>query len=100
MAAFTNGETKLLLHGNGRDQFYHHVHIVPRHHHLHSRGQFHYPRHICCTEIKLRTVVLEKRRVPPAFFFRQHIHRSPELLVRCDRPRLAYHLPSFHFVLF
>ena len=76
------------------------AHIVSRHHHLHARRQLHVARHVRRPEIKLRTVAREERRVPPAFFLRQHVRFRLELRVRRDRGRLGQHLPALHFFLF
>ena len=75
-------------------------HVVSRHHHLHARRQLHVPGHVRRPEIKLRPVAREKRRVPPAFFLRQHVRFRLELRVRRDRSRLGQHLPALHFFLF
>src|SRR5579871_274011 len=99
-AAFANGEAQALVHGHRRDQLYRQVHVVARHHHLRTRRQLRHSRYVRRPEVKLRPVSLEERRVPPAFFLRQHVHLAPELLVRRNRPRLRDHLPALHFVLF
>src|SRR5437773_1496034 len=51
-------------------------------------------------EVKLRPVSCEKRRVPSAFFLRQHVCFRLELRVRRDRTRLANHLPALHVFFF
>src|SRR5256885_14081348 len=65
-AAFADRKPQLLLHRNRRDQLNLHRHIVPRHHHLGPRGKRHDPGHVGRPEIKLRTIVGEGRRGPPA----------------------------------
>src|SRR5216684_7058446 len=83
-SAFTNREPQSFVHGHRRDQLHHQSHVVARHHHLAALGQLSNTRHVRRPEIKLCTVALEERRVPPAFFFAQHVDLTLELLVRLD----------------
>ena len=53
-------------------------------------------RHVRRTEVELRTVALEERRMTTAFFLRQHVHFSLEVRVRRDRARLGQHLAALH----
>src|SRR5712691_3496400 len=92
-AAFANGEAQAFLHRYRRDQLDVHFHVVARHHHLHSRRQMRHSRHIRRSEVELRPVAREERRVPPAFFLRQHIGLCLELRVRRDAPRPRDYLP-------
>src|SRR5438067_9062130 len=94
-AAFTNREAQAFLHRNRRDQFNLHLHVVARHHHLHTCRQVRHTRHVRRPEIKLRPIAREERRVSTAFFLRQHVRFSLELRVRRDRSRLRNHLPAF-----
>src|SRR6185436_2639193 len=63
-AAFADRKTQLFVHRDRRDQLYRDRHVIPGHHHLHVRRQLHYSRYIRGAEIKLRTITLEKRRMP------------------------------------
>src|SRR5512144_2267462 len=94
---FPNREPQPLFHRDRRDQLDRHLRVVPRHHHLHPRRQLHIPRHLRRPEVKLRPVPLEKRRVPPALFLRQHVHLGVERRVRRDAPRLRQAHPPLHF---
>src|SRR5258708_3374974 len=84
-SAFANREPQSFIHGHRCDQFHHQTHIVARHHHLAALGQLRHARHVRRPEIKLGTVSFEKRRVPAAFFFAQHLNLAFELLVRFYR---------------
>src|SRR5574342_1150503 len=95
--AFANREPQPLFHRDRRDQLDRHLRVVPRHHHLHPRRQLHVPRHVRRPKVKLRPVPLEKRRVPPPLFLRQHVHLRVERRVRRDRPRLRQAHPPPHF---
>src|SRR6266540_6552300 len=39
LATLADGKAQALLHRNRRNQAHHHLHVVPRHHHLGARGQ-------------------------------------------------------------
>src|SRR3989442_3347221 len=97
LAALADGKPQALLHRNGRNQRHHHLHVVPRHHHLGPLGQLAAARHVGGAEVKLRPVPREERRVPSAFFLGEHVHLALELGVRGDRARFGEHLPALHF---
>src|SRR5688572_28263464 len=93
LAALADGKAQALLHGDGRDQRHHHLHVVPGHHHLGALGQLHRAGHVGGAEVKLRPVVVEERRVAPALLLAQDVHLALELRVRGDRAGLGQHLP-------
>src|ERR1700704_6725894 len=66
LAALTDGEALLLLHGDRRDQLDVHGGVVARHDHLGTLRQRALTGHVGGAEVELRTVVVEERRVPPA----------------------------------
>src|SRR6267378_4296980 len=66
LAALADGKPQALLHRNGRNQRHHHLHVVPRHHHIGPFGQLAAARHVGGPEVKLRPVPREERRMPPA----------------------------------
>jgi len=86
--AFTDGETKFLLHGNWCDQVRLQRYVVSGHHHLHSLRK----------QVKLRPVSIEKRRVTSAFLLVQYVRLCLELRMRRYRSRLRYHLTPLHLV--
>src|SRR5438309_6183653 len=94
LAALADGKPQALLHRDRRYQAHHHLHVVPRHHHLGPLGQLAAARHIGGPEVKLRPIPREERRVPSPFFLREHVHLALELGVRGDRARLREHLPA------
>src|SRR6266851_1124626 len=91
VAAFANGKAQALLHRHRRDQLDNQADIVARHHHLRARRQLRHSRHVRRAQVKLRTVSLEERRMPPSFFFRQDVDLRLELGVRSDRSTLGQH---------
>src|SRR5690606_1746702 len=98
-AALADREAQLLLHGDRADQLDLHRHVVARHHHLHTVGQLRAPRHVRRTEVELRTIPVEERRVTTALLLRQHVHLRLELRVRLDRARLRQHHPALDLLL-
>ena len=58
--------------------------VVTRHHHFNSIRQLHRAGHVRRTEVKLRTVVSEERRMTATFFLAQDVDFRLELLVRSD----------------
>src|SRR5690349_12665692 len=65
-AAFTNRETQTFVHRDRRNQRHHHFDVVARHHHLDAFRQLARTRHVRRTEVELRTVALEERRMTTA----------------------------------
>src|SRR5712691_5520741 len=98
-AALADGKALLLLHRDRRDQLHVHGRVVARHDHLRALRQRALPGHIRGPEVKLRTVIVEERRVPPTLLLGQDIRLSLELLVRLHRPRLAQNLTALDRVL-
>src|ERR1700674_1553071 len=98
-AALSDREAETFVHGDRRNQLDRHLHVVPRHHHLHPFGQLNAPGHVRRSEEELRPVSLEERRVSPTLFLGQHIDLGVELGVRCDRPWLGQNHPALHVLL-
>src|SRR5687767_3626715 len=98
-AALSDREPETLVHRDRRDQLDRHLHVVPRHHHLHPFRQLHTARHVRRPEIELRTITLEERRVPTALLLRQHVHLGQEVRVRRDAPGLGQHHPTLDLLL-
>src|SRR5581483_7998100 len=94
LAALADGEAKALLHRHGGNEGDHHLHVVPRHHHLGALGQLHRAGHVGGAEVELRPVVVEKRRVAPALLLGEHVHLALELRVRGDAAGLREHLAA------
>src|SRR5258708_2482500 len=99
VAAFADREAQPFLQRHRRDQTDLRRHVVSRHHHLHARRQFHVSRHVRRPKIKLRPIPREERRVPPAFFLRQHVPFRLELRGRRDPPWLPPPPPPLPFFL-
>src|SRR5256714_1921366 len=94
LAALADGKAKPLLHRDRRDQRHHHLHVVPRHHHLGALRQLDRAGDIGRPEVELRPVVVEERRMPPAFFFAKDVDLALELGVRRDGTGLGEHLAA------
>src|SRR5690606_22695186 len=70
-SALADRKTQAFLHRNRRNQLHRHLDVVTRHHHLNARRQLHRTRHVRRTEVKLRTIPLEERRVATALLDRK-----------------------------
>src|SRR5579859_6068620 len=88
-ATFTDSEFQTLLHRDGLDQ--HHVQgsIVTRHYHLSTCRQRNFTSHVRSTEIELRTIFVEERRMTATFFLAQYVYFAFEFSVRSDRTGFA-----------
>src|SRR6202453_5216984 len=95
-AAFANRELQAILHGDRLDQLDLHVGPVARHDHLGALGEGHHAGHVRGTEVELRPVVVEERRVPPALILRQDVDLALELGVRGVGARLDDDLAALH----
>src|SRR5210317_337468 len=95
-ATLTDSKTQTFFHRNRCNQLYLHLHIVTRHYHLYAFRQLNRTRYVRRTEVKLRTVTLEKRRVTATLVFRQDVHLGLELGVRSDRTRMRQHLATLN----
>src|SRR5215813_3206296 len=79
LATLADRKPLLLLHRNRRDQFHIHRRVVPGHDHLRPSRQRHLTGHVRGAEVKLRTVIVEERRVPAPLLLGQDIRLSLEL---------------------
>src|SRR3954471_8302903 len=87
-AAFADGEAQALLHGDGLDQLDLHLGVVARHDHLGALGEGDDAGHVRRTEVELRAVVVEERRVPATLVLAQDVDLGLEVGVRRRRTRL------------
>ena len=69
-SAFTNCKPQSFFHCNLRDQLDRHHYVVSGHYHLYPFRQLDYPRYIRRSEVKLRSVSIEERRMSSALFLR------------------------------
>src|SRR5690625_2489737 len=98
-ATLTNRELQPLLHRNRLNQLHGHLSVITGHHHLSTLSQRHRASHISRPEIKLRTIVIEKRRVPATLILTEHIHLSLKPRMRRNRPRPSQHLTTLNLIL-
>src|SRR5438045_2757840 len=94
LAALTDGEALLLLHGDRRDQLDVHRSVVARHDHFGARRQRALAGHVGGAEVELRAIIVEERRVSATLVLRQDVGFRLELLVRLHRAGLAQHLTA------
>src|SRR5688572_1041634 len=87
-ATLADGEAQALVHGDGLDELHRHLGVVTRHDHLGALGQGHNTGHVSRTEVELRAVVVEERRVTAALVLGQDVDRGLEVGVRRRGARL------------
>src|SRR3954454_3733610 len=87
-ATLADREPETLLHGDRLDQLDRHVGVVARHDHLGTLGEGHDAGHVRRTEVELRTVVVEERRVTAALLLGEDVDRRLEVGVRGRGARL------------
>src|SRR5215208_4175646 len=93
-AALADGEAQAGVHGDRLDELDGHLDVVARHHHLRALGEVGHPGHVGRTEVELRPVAVEERRVAPALLLLEDVDLGLELRVRRDRAGLAEDLPA------
>src|SRR4051794_26846782 len=87
-AALADGEAQALLHGGGLDQPDLHLGVVARHDHLGALGEGDDAGHVRRTEVELRAVVVEERRMPATLVLAQDVDLRLEVGVRRRRAGL------------
>ena len=68
-AAFTDSETKTLLHSYWMNQFYSHLYVIARHTHFYAFWKITYASYVSCSEVELRSIVVEERSMTSTFIF-------------------------------
>src|ERR1019366_2354971 len=105
--AFTDGEAEAFVHGDGAlgkqldgdldvNAWHAHFRLVA----VRARQRGNGTGDVGRTEIELRTIAGEERRVASTFFFRQHVDVRFELRVRRDRTGLGQDLAALDFLPF
>src|SRR5215813_2156353 len=98
-STFTDREAQAFLHSYRRDQLDRQRYVVARHHHFGACWKFGDSSHVRRSEVELRTIALEERRMTSTFFLRQYVHFSLELRVRRDRCRFGQYHTALHIFL-
>src|SRR5574344_2809791 len=98
MTAFANCEAQALLDGNRGNQRNLHGYVIARHYHFRAFRQLYHARYVRGTEIELRTITIEERRMTAAFFFCQHVYLGFGLGVRMNAVRLCQYLATLYLI--
>ena len=93
-ATLTDSEGKTLLHSDGVDELDGHLDVIARHAHLSSLGKGDNTGNVSCSEIELRTIVVEERGMTAAFIFGQDVDLSGEFLVAGNGAGLCNNLAT------
>src|SRR5215831_7483329 len=97
-ATLADGEQQALFHCDRLDELHRHLGAVTRQHHLRALRQVDHAGHVGGTEVELRPVVVEERRVPPALVLGQDVDLALELGVRGVGARLDDDLAALHLL--
>src|SRR5688572_16637432 len=88
-ATLANCDAETLLHCDRSDQLDGDVvEVVARHHHLGAARKLADAGDVGRTEVELRTIAVEERRMTATLLLRKHVDLCVELRVRGDRARL------------
>ena len=98
MAAFTDSETEAFFNSDWCNQFDIHFNVIARHAHFSAFRQGNDTCNVCCSEIELRTIVIEERSMTAAFIFGQNINLATEFCVRMNSARLCKNLAALDFI--
>src|SRR5260221_13935597 len=93
-----DGEPKALFHSDRLDQLHVHLGVVTGQHHLGALRQADDTGHVGGTEVELRTVVVEERRVPGSLRLWQEFNLGLELGVRGVGAGLDDDLAAVHLL--
>src|ERR1051326_686451 len=93
-AALADREAQALVHGDRLDELDLHLDVVAGHDHLDALGELCDPGDVGGTEVELRAVAREERRVAAALLLLEDVDLGLELGVRRDRAGLAEHLAA------
>ena len=93
-AALTDSETETLLHSYRMDQLDRHFYVITRHAHLGTSREFANACNVSCSEVELRTIVVEERCMTAALVFCQNVNLSCEFLMALYRTRFYKTLTS------
>ena len=80
-ATLTDSETQTLLHSYWMNQLDCHLNVVARHAHLCTFRKLANACNVCCSEVELRTIVVEERCMTAALVFSKNVNLSCEFLV-------------------
>ena len=100
MSAFTDGESQLLLHGDGGDELGRDGHGVSGHDHLHVLGELDHTCDIGGPEIELGPVAVEEGGVTAPLFLGEDVDLAFELGVGGDGSGLGKHLAALKVIFF
>src|SRR6187401_1247127 len=73
-ATFTDSETKTFFHSDGIDKGCFKSNVVSWHNHFNTFWQLNITSYVCCTEIELWAITVEKRCVTTTFIFSKYVY--------------------------
>ena len=91
----TDSESQTFLHSYRVDQFNCHCNVISRHAHLCAFRKLANTCYVCCSEVELRTVVVEERCMTATLIFCQNVNLACEFCMACNCARFDENLTSF-----
>ena len=88
-ATFADSESKTLLHSDGVNEFDGHFYVITGHAHLSTLRKVANACYVGCSEVELRTIVVEEWSMTSTFVLCQYIHLTLELCMRMDCSRFC-----------
>ena len=79
------------------NQFDGHLYVITRHTHFYTFRKVTYTSYVSCSEVELRSVVVEERSMTSTFIFGQNVNLSGKFLVAFNAAGFCKNLSSFDF---
>ena len=79
------------------DQLDGHLYVIARHAHLCASRQLANASNVSCTEVELRSVVVEERCMTATLVLCQNVNLSGKFVMACNSAGLSQNLSSFDF---
>src|SRR5699024_10943753 len=89
---------KTLAHSDRVDQFDCHLDVIARHAHFCSFRKSDHTCNVCCSEVELRTIVVEERCMTATLVLCQNVYLSGKFGVAGNGSRFSKNLSSFDLV--
>src|SRR5699024_1997517 len=90
-----DSESQTFFHSYRMDQFNCHCNVISRHAHLCAFRKLANACNVCCSEVELRTVVVEERCMTSTLILCQNVYLACEFCMACNCARFDQTLSSF-----
>ena len=93
-ATLTDSETETYLDSDRSDELNVHLYVIAGHAHLCALGKADNACNVCCSEVELRTIVVEERSMTATLVLSQYVNLTTELCVGMNRAGLSKNLAT------